>query len=107
MKTLFVAALLLTTAAPLAAQTTPAPAPAPAPAASASTTKFSTNTPIQDLVADPAAKAVFEKDLPGVTAMPEFDSFKAMSLRALQPYSNGKLTDELLTKMDTDLAVIK
>ncbi len=105
MKTLFVAALLLTAAAPLAAQTTPAPAPAPA--APASTAKFSTNTPIQDLVADPAAKAVFEKDLPGVTAMPEFDSFKAMSLRALQPYSNGKLTDELLTKMDTDLAVIK
>jgi hypothetical protein len=107
MKTLFAAALLLTSAAPLAAQTAPTPAPAPAPATPASTAKFSTNTPIQDIVADPAAKAIFEKDLPGVTAMPEFESFKAMSLRALQPYSNGKLTDELLTKMDTDLAAIK
>lgn len=107
MKTLTCAALFLMTAAPLAAQTTPAAPASPAPAAPASTAKFSTNTPIQDVVADPAGKAVFEKDLPGMTAMPEFDTFKAMSLRTIQPYSNGKLTDELLAKIDADLAAIK
>jgi hypothetical protein len=33
--------------------------------------------------------------------------FKAMSLRAVQPMSNGKLTDEMLKKVETDLAAIK
>jgi hypothetical protein len=30
-----------------------------------------------------------------------------LSLRAVQPFSQGKLTDELLKKVETDLAAIK
>ncbi|MGK6319582.1 hypothetical protein [Sphingomonas sp. DT-204] len=106
-----IATVLLVSAAPLAAQTTPAPAApvpaAPAAAAPATTAKFSTQTPIQDLAADAAAKAVLEKDVPGLTARPEYEMFKGMSLRQLQAYSDGKLTDELLAKVDADLAAIK
>lgn len=79
-------------------------APAPAPAAAA---KFSLDTPIEALVADARAKAVLDADLPGVTSHPSYDMFKAMSLRAVQPMSNGKLTDEMLKKVETDLAAIK
>jgi hypothetical protein len=84
------------------AQTAPAPAAAPAAAA-----KFNLDTPIEALVADPKAKAVLDADLPGVSTHPSYDMFKGMSLRAVQPMSNGKLTDEQLKKVETDLAAIK
>jgi len=87
------------------AQTAPAAAPAaPAPAAAA---KFNLDTPIEALVADAKAKAVLDADLPGVTTHPSYDMFKGMSLRAVQPMSDGKLTDEMLKKVETDLAAIK
>lgn len=86
------------------AQTAPAPAPAAAAAVAA---KFSLDTPIEALVADARAKAVLDADLPGVTTHPSYDMFKGMSLRAVQPMSDGKLTDEMLKKVETDLAAIK
>lgn len=78
-----------------------------APAAPAAVAKFSIDTPIQDLYADPAAKAVMDKRLPGLTAIPQYEMIKAISLRQLQPYSDGKLTDELLSAVNADLAKIK
>lgn len=98
------AALPLALPAAAGAQTAPASAPAPAPAPAA---KFSIDTPIQDLYADPAAKLVMDKHLPGLTALPQYEMIKAISLRQLQPYSDGKLTDELLAGVDADLAKIK
>lgn len=80
---------------------------APAPAAAAAAAKFNLDTPIEALVADARAKAVLDADLPGVTTHPSYDMFKGMSLRAVQPMSNGKLTDEALKKVETDLAAIK
>jgi hypothetical protein len=105
MKLIVPAAAALAFLAPGAfAQTAPAPAPAAAPAVAA---KFNLDTPIEALVADARAKAVLDADLPGVTSHPSYDMFKAMSLRAVQPMSNGKLTDEQLKKVETDLAAIK
>lgn len=105
MKLIVPAAAALAFLAPGAfAQTAPAPAPAAAPAVAA---KFNLDTPIEELVADARAKAVLDADLPGVTTHPSYDMFKAMSLRAVQPMSNGKLTDEQLKKVETDLAAIK
>ena len=104
MKFIVPAAAALALLAPGAfAQTAPAPA-APATTAAA---KFSLDTPIEALVADPKAKAVLDADLPGVSTHPSYDMFKGMSLRAVQPMSNGKLTDEQLKKVETDLAAIK
>lgn len=100
------AAALLFLAPGAFAQTAPAPAQAAA-AAAAVAAKFNLDTPIEALVADPKAKAVLDADLPGVTTHPSYDMFKAMSLRAVQPMSNGKLTDEQLKKVETDLAAIK
>lgn len=111
MKTaMFVAALMA--AAPALAQGTAAPAPAPAapapaPAAPASDAKFNLDTPLQDIVADEKGKAVIEKHFPGMIALPEYEMFKAISLTQLQPYSNGKITDEMLAATAKDLAEIK
>ena len=110
MKTaIFVAALMA--AAPAFAQGTPAPAaPAPAPAAQAAPAadaKDNLDTPLQDIVADGKGKAVIEKHFPGMIALPEYEMFKAISLSQLQPYSNGKITDEMLAATAKDLAEIK
>lgn len=109
---MFVAALMA--AAPALAQGTattaepkPAEAAAPAPAAPATDTKFNLDTPLQDIVADEKGKAVIEKHFPGMIALPEYEMFKAISLTQLQPYSNGKLTDEMLAATAKDLAEIK
>ena len=90
---------------PVAGQAqTAAPAAKPAAAAAA---KFNLDTPIETLVADAKAKAVLDADLPGLTSHPAYDSFKAMSLRAVQPLAQGALTDEMLKKTETDLAAVK
>ena len=109
MKLIVPAAAALAFLAPGAfAQTAPAPATAAAPAAApAAAAKFGLDTPIEALVADAKAKAVLDADLPGVTTHPSYDMFKGMSLRAVQPMSDGKLTDEMLKKVETDLAAIK
>jgi hypothetical protein len=77
-------------------------APAPAPAAT-----FSIDTPIQTLVADARAKAVLDKYLPGIDQHPAYPQFKELSLRTVAPFSQGMITDEMLAKIDADLAAIK
>lgn len=90
------------------AQTAPAPAPAPAPAAApAATAKFNLDTPIEVMAADEKAKAVLMADMPDLLPHPSYDMFKGMSLRQVQPYSQGALTDEILAKVEKDLAAIK
>ena len=99
-------ALLALTATPALAQTAAPAAPA-ADATATAAAKFSLDTPIETIVADAAAKAVLDADLPGVSTHPAFDQFKAMSLTQVQPLSQGAITDEALAKVKADLAVIK
>lgn len=77
-------------------------APAPAPAAA-----FTIDTPIEALMADERAKAVLTKHLPGIDQHPAYEQFKALSLKALAPFSQGLISDELLGKIDADLTAIK
>ncbi|MET0307569.1 MAG: hypothetical protein ABW023_02580 [Sphingomonas sp.] len=94
--------------APVAALAQTAPAPATPAAPAAAVAKFNLDTPIEALVADEKAKAVLAADLQtDVTANPSYDQFKAMSLRQVQPFAPDKLTDELLKKVEADLAAIK
>lgn len=102
MRILIAVAAALTLAAPLAAQNTTTPAPAPAAAA-----KYTVDTPLETIVADPAGKAVLDKDMPGLTTHAMFDQFKAMSLKQLAPMSQGKITEEGLVKVGADLATVK
>jgi len=107
MKLILTAAALACLPAAAFAQTAPAPAPTPA-ATPAPAAKFSADTPIEALFANEAAKAVLVADgLGDVDKHPAYDQFKAMSFRAVQPFSEGKITDEILAKLDADLAKIK
>ena len=103
------AALACLTPVAAFAQTAPAPAATPAPATPAATAaKFNLDTPIETLVADEKAKAVLAVDLgTDVTANPAYESFKSMSLNQVQAFAPDKLTDEVMKRVQTDLAAIK
>ena len=94
-------------AALLAAPIAPALAD-PAPTAPAATQSgFNLDTPSETLVADTRARAILDADLPGLTAHPQYDQFKGMSLTTLAPFAPDRLTDERLGKVKADLAALK
>ena len=92
-----------------AAMTAPALADDTATTTAATTTAaaFSTDTAIETLMADERAKAVVIKHIPGLDQHPAYEQFKALSLKALAPFSQGQINDELLGKIEADLAAIK
>ena len=84
-------------AAPSPDKTSAAPA---TPAA-----KYSTaDTDIGTLLDDPAAKAIVEKHIPGMTTNAQIDMARAMTLKAIQAYSATEVTDERLAAIDADFA---
>ena len=107
MKLAALSVALFAMTAPAFAQTAPAPASAPAAATAAATGKFSLDTPIEAIAADPAGKAVLDADFPGMLTHPAYDQFKGMSLSAVQPMAQGAITDEQMAKAKVDLAAIK
>lgn len=110
---MFIAALLATfAAAPQAAPAKPAaPAASATPASAAKAAPeaaaLSLDTPIETLVANPAAKAALDAEIPGIAAHPMYEQFKTMSLTQLAPMSNGQVSDAALAKIKTRLAGIK
>jgi len=68
---------------------------------------LTTDTPIEQIAANPDGKAVLEKDVPGLTTHPMYDQFKSMSLKDLAPMSQGKIDDAVIKKVDEDLAKVK
>lgn len=96
--------------APLAAQAQTAPSPAPAaPAAPAAPTGKVYNTTDYDLgtLLDNAdTKAVLEKYIAAMVNNDQIGMARGMTLRSLQQYAGDTLTDELLAKIDADLAHI-
>ena len=114
MRTLLVglSALTLAMAADAAlAQSTPASAApagaAPMAAMPGMAAKPSVKTTmISDLLANPATKTIVEKDLPGLTADPRLEQAMSMTLTDIEPYSDGKITDAVLAKVQADFDAI-
>jgi hypothetical protein len=77
-----------------------APAAAPAPAYSTSTTDIGT------LLDNPATKAVLEKHMAPLVSNPQIEMARAMTLKQIQAFAGDMLTDDLLAKVDADLAAI-
>ncbi len=96
MKFLMTAALL---AMPIAAtaQTTPAAAPAAA-------AKLTIDSSIETIAANPKGKAILDATFPGMLAHESYAMFKGMSLKQVQPYAQGKITDEQVAKVSAELA---
>lgn len=91
MRSLILAAALLTAAVPAYAQGAP---------------KYSTATStIGDMLKDPAAKAVLEKTMGPI--MQYADQLGGSTLKQLQGMAGGQITDDQLAKVDAELAKIK
>ena len=88
----------VTAPAAVVAQDTATPEPA-----------FTIDTPIETLMADERAKAVLTANFGGqdLSQHPAYDQFKALSLKALAPFSQGLITEEMLAKIGAELAAIK
>jgi para-nitrobenzyl esterase len=106
--------ILIAAAAALLVQPAQAPA-APqaghgahaAPAAPATAQRFSVNsTRIADLLANPAAKAVLDRHLPGFSAHPMIGQAAPLTLKAVQGFAQGAITDAHLRAIETDLATL-
>ena len=67
---------------------------------------FSIKTPIEQIAANPAAKAVLDRELPGFTTHPQYDQFKAMSLEALEAIFPDAVPHERVKEVDAALRAI-
>lgn len=95
-------ALVMASCPAMAAETTPAPA-----AAAKAAAKYSTaDTEIGTLLDDPAARAIIDKHIPGMTSNDQIDMARAMTLKAIQQYA-PEITDEILAAIDADFAALK
>lgn len=74
---------------------------APAPAGPSVET-----SPIVDLVDNAQTKAVLDKHVPGVAEHPSYEMFKGMTLRQVEPMSEGVLDDEKLAAIQADLEAL-
>jgi hypothetical protein len=106
-------AALLTAALPATANATAAEpaksaAPAPVAAAPAAKARYSTaDTEIGTLLDDPAAKAIIEKHIPGMTTNEQIEMARSMTLKAIQTYAPDDVTDERLARIDAEFAQLK
>lgn len=70
---------------------------------------LSTRSTIRDLIANPDAKAILEKHLPGASRHPDLPQALYMSLREVMYYpeaAQAGLTKEKLEAIDADLQML-
>lgn len=93
MRTLFKAAAF---AVSIAAATVPA---------YANETHYSTaDTDLGTLLDNPATVAILDKYIPGMSTNEQIAMGRPMTLRAIAPMSQGAISDEVLDKIDAELA---
>ena len=70
--------------------------------------KMTIDTPIEQLMADEKAKAIVAENMGGtdLTEHPMYGQFQTMSLKELQPWSGGQITEEMLEKIAAGLAAL-
>jgi len=63
-------------------------------------------TPIAELLANPAAKAIVEKHLPGFSSHPSIGMAGRLTLKGVQQYAQGQITDDHLKMIAQELAAL-
>lgn len=106
MRTLVLAGVVAALAPATAyAQAAPAPAAKPAAPATAAPAHYTTaDTEIGTLLDDPAAKAILEKNIPGMTTNDQIDMARGMTMKGIQQYSPDQITDAKLAAIDAEFA---
>jgi len=64
-------------------------------------------TDIGTLLDNEKTKSVLDRHIPSFSANPQIAMARAMTLKQIQSFASDMLTDEILTKIDADLAMIK
>ena len=64
---------------------------------------FSTNSTVKELLDNPQTRAFLEERMPELINHPALGMIKSMSLKAIAPFSGGKLNDEVLATIDEAL----
>ncbi len=64
-------------------------------------------TPIETLEADPEAKALVIKHFASLFDHPAYSMFKSMTLKAIEPYSQGSINDQTLSALQADLDALR
>lgn len=101
------AGLALTVTAFGAHAQTQTPPASPTPIAAAPGAMSVEKTSIGDLLTDPGAKAVMEKDMPKLVSYPGLDQIKGMTLRDISVYPEAELDDAKLASIQKDLDAAK
>ena len=65
---------------------------------------FTTDTLIKDLLANPQARAILEKYVPGFSSNPQIHLVQGMSLTTLATYPNAAAVKDKLQAIGADLA---
>ena len=78
-----------------------------APAVSTPAKAYSVeDTDIGTLLDDPAARAILDKQIPGMTTNPQIEMARSFTLRQIQQYAADQVTDEVLAKIDADFKAL-
>jgi hypothetical protein len=83
-----------------------APATASPPAPTPDVQPYTQDTPVEKIAADPAAKAILDKDIPGMLDDIRYPMFKSMSLKQMSKASDGDLSQETVDKTVSDLQAL-
>ncbi len=65
------------------------------------------DTPIEQIVAEPQGKAILDANIPTLTGHEQYETFKTLSLRQLQPLSGGLIPDAALEKTEAQLVAVR
>lgn len=65
------------------------------------------DSPIKDLLADPATAAILDKHLPGIADHPARPQFEGMTLAEVMPYSEGAITEDIIDAIDADIKALE
>lgn len=100
MRLLLAVALAATPVSVTAAEPTP-------PVASTSASVYSVeDTDIGTLLDDPAARAILDKQIPGMTTNPQIEMARSFTLRQIQQFAADQVTDDVLAKIDADFKAL-
>jgi hypothetical protein len=64
------------------------------------------STPLGELIDNEQTRAVIDKHLPGLSTNPAIEMARGMTLPAMKPFAADSITDEVISKIDADLASI-
>ncbi|MFT3857552.1 MAG: hypothetical protein QM742_08675 [Aquabacterium sp.] len=67
---------------------------------------FSIDTKLGDLLDNDATKAILEKHMPGISTHPQIGMGRGFALSMVAKFSGGMITEEMLQKVNAELAAL-